>query len=126
MALAKTAFEEQKSFDNARVVYVTTLILNKDFKTASDVLVEKYGTSLVYNDQIIGAYNAVGQINISLEIIKSYIKNNPNDAQARVTLASTYVTAGDKASAIQVLLSLEKDFPNYKAQLDAYIAGLRK
>jgi len=126
LSLAKFAFEEQKSFDTARIIYASTLILNREFKMASDILTERFGTSLLYNDQIINAYNVVGQWKVSIQILKSYLSGNPDDAQARLSLASTYVAMGDKASAIKELLSMEKDFPEYKSQLDGYLQSISK
>jgi Flp pilus assembly protein TadD len=111
----KEAFELEPRYDQARIYYVAGLSYAGKRAEADALLVERFGTTVVDNDQLLGVYADTKQYDRVIGIWLLRVENNPNDAQTHIGLATVYFTAGDNESAIAEL--------QRAAQLDLSLAS---
>ncbi|HEY4504579.1 MAG TPA: O-antigen ligase family protein [Candidatus Paceibacterota bacterium] len=125
LVLSKRGYELDPSFDRALVEYAASAISANDNKTASELLIGKYGTDLVADPRIIQAYVHNGQINKVVQIWENQVKDHPNDQQALFSLAASYYAARRDSEAIKQLRKIIELNPDSKVQVETYIKGIQ-
>ena len=119
------AFELDERFSEARVVYAVTAIYASKFDVVQELLEPLSGMSHAYDDRLVQAYNAVGKKEEAIALLEQRVEGNPNDSQARFSLASAYLDSGYRTKAVSVLATISADFPDSREQADYYIQEIR-
>jgi O-antigen ligase/Flp pilus assembly protein TadD len=125
IASMRTAFEEDQSYDTARILYASAYYYAGDTKDGDQLLIDKWGTVVVDNDQLLQVYDNLKQWGRAEGIWKLRIEKSPNDAQLHLGLASTYFQAGDKADTIAELQTVAKLSPTLAAQMQSLITQIQ-
>lgn len=121
----KTAFELEPTFDDARKIYATALIFDGQEEAASELLREKYGTDIIADERLLRAYSERKNFFMVAAIWEKLIKNNPDNAQYRVSLAASYLQIGEKQKAIEQLQKAIEIEPKFKQQGEYYINEIK-
>ena len=121
---AKQAFDSAPGSREARTVYGAVLIYTKDLIAAEEILAPIGGLYL-FDDRIITSYAHIGRFDLIVRIWEEKIKQSPAVLDYRLRLMATYLQAKNTVKAIAVLEQTIKDFPEFKAQGEAYIAQIR-
>ncbi len=124
LALLKTAYESDPSYGEAQSAYVTGLIIaNKDAEAH-----RLFGTttpSLFETDRVARAYLSIKQYDKAIEIYKKLLATDDKNVDLRAQLAQAYYGAGMIWLAVDTMRAIEKDHPEYKAQVEAAIKQIQ-
>lgn len=121
----KKAYDLDPSFGDVALMYAVGAVYSGDMKLAEDLLVPNYGSTLVYDQNLINAYITTKQYDKIIEIFENHIKNNPNDFQARLSLAATYLEAGYRTKSISIIQEMIEINPDFKGQGEYYISEIK-
>ena len=125
LSTLKTAFEFDQTYDRARVVYAMAAIYAGQNKLAEELLVSAYGTMIVDDDRLVGAYATTKQFDKLVEIWKLRVKANPENPQYHLSLAASYLQAGERERAVSEIQKVIDINPNFKDQGEFYIREIR-
>jgi tetratricopeptide (TPR) repeat protein len=125
LAVAKRAFDLAPQFDELRKFYAAIAIRTGHDDIAEELLVSRYGTALVPDNIIINAYAAVRDLETLGALWRLRIEANPQDTQARVSLAATLVEQERSAEAIAVLEETIRLNPDFEARGREFIDAVR-
>ena len=103
LLVLKQAFEEEPEFDAARIFYVGGLYYAGQKAAGDALLVERFGTVIVDNPQLLQIYADTKQLDRVIDIWSLRVKNNPGDAQVHIGLATAYFANHNNAAAIAEL-----------------------
>jgi thioredoxin-like negative regulator of GroEL len=123
--VAKSIYDNDSTYDQAKNIYSITSIYVKDFTTAEKLLKDENGVMAV-NEDVTSAYLAAGAKDRIISILNNNIDKNPDDVNSMVVLAKLYADTGNKYMAISLLNSVSKIRPDLKTQVDAYIKTLNQ
>ncbi|MCX6739502.1 MAG: O-antigen ligase family protein [Candidatus Parcubacteria bacterium] len=124
MALAKSTYELDTDFKEAAKMYAVTALYKGDQKLADDILVQNFGTAVVYDEDLITTYAFVKKYDKVLEILNQKLKEK-EDSQVRIRLAATYLEMGDNASSIVEIEKVMAEDPSFKQQGEYFIQEIR-
>ncbi len=124
---AKQAYELDKSYNEALSIYVAVLIYNKQADIAEQEIAaaKERGLDISSDVRIIEAYTDTKQYGRVVELLKLQVANNPQNAQAHVSLAAAYMKINDRQHAISELEAAIEIEPSFKAQGELYIQQIR-
>jgi O-antigen ligase len=146
LAAAERAFELDRSYDAAAIVYAAALIANARASEAESLLAERFGSPLYFDNAIVRAYASIGDDAKVLALWKIRAASLPNDPGAQLALSAAYLGAGDRAAALKTLedtLTLyarligysattagsnpqvDKQYQSFKGQIDYYIKEIK-
>ncbi len=125
IATMRTAFEEEQGYDTARVLYASAYYYAGDLTHGDQLLIDKWGTVIVDNDQLLQVYTNIKQWGRAENIWKLRISKDQNNTQLHLGLASTYFKAGDNASTIAELQTIAKLDPSTAAQMQTLITKIK-
>lgn len=121
----KEAYELEPKYLDARMVYAAALIQSGNEKMAEELLAPLMGTAEVADQRVIAAYAARKNYAAVGALWESKAKANPQDVQARLSVAASYFAAGNKAKAIETLEQIAKDIPAVAQQAQALIQEVK-
>ena len=121
----RTAFEEEPAYDTARVLYASAFYYTGDQKSGDALLVQKWGSVIVDNDQLLQVYTNTKQWPRAEDIWQLRIQGDPNNAQLHLGLASVYFQAGDTKSTIAELQKVGQLSPQLAAQMQTLISQIQ-
>jgi len=118
----KKAYELDRAFEQAQILYGIGAIYLGDIEQANEILSTVDQNILLFDDRIVSALATIKRYGDLVQIFNKRLeteegKKNP---QNYVSLAISYVEAGDKENARKVLNTLKTIDPGYTAQVDAY------
>jgi Flp pilus assembly protein TadD/putative flippase GtrA len=119
-----TAWQEEPDYDYARVMYAAAYYYAGRTAQGDQVLIDKWGTTIIDNDQLLIVYNNLKMYARSEAIWQLRIKQNPNDINLYLHLAQTYLNAGDKANTIATLQQAAKVQPALAGQVGQLIDAI--
>lgn len=99
--ILKNAFELDKTYDMARIVYAVSLINSGKTKDASALLVEGFGTDVYPDDRLVNAYYNNGEFAMAAAILEELIKTDPSNVDNYTRLAKIYSELRKKDKAIE-------------------------
>jgi len=125
LAYFKQAYDLAPAYSGARLYYAAALI-----RTGKDAEVDALLAPLIENGEaadarVASAYASRNQYDKIATIWTKYIELNPQNLQARITLAGAYYSAGNRSKSIQVLEDAKRALPESAAQIDQLIAQVR-
>jgi Flp pilus assembly protein TadD len=124
LALAKEAYDYKPEFNEAALTYAVTLIRTGDPKSAEKILVDRFGSDIVYNENLVNAYAMNSQYDKVISILKKQLEQG-EDPQLRLRLAAAYLESGDKENAILEIQKIQAINPQFKEQGDYYIKEIK-
>jgi tetratricopeptide (TPR) repeat protein len=124
LAAFKQAYDEAPENDQALIYYAMGLYYGKDTAAADKLIVDRFGSTIVDNDQILQVYGNLKLYDRVIAIWKMRVDKNPKDFNTNLSLASAYYAAGDKASTIKQLKGMETLNPAAAGQLEQLIAQI--
>lgn len=119
LALLKKAYESDPAYDEARSAYIVGLVLAGNDGEAKSIASST--TSLFENERVARAYTSTKQYDKAITMYKKLLSTDQKNIPLRVQLAEVYVTMGQKWSAVEVIQSISKDYPEYKDQVEAMV-----
>ena len=125
LEFAKEALELEPKYRLARTYYAAMLIYSGKTEEAEALLIEEYGTAVVPESVLINAYANTDNVSMVIELWRERIKEDPNNVQARISLAASYVRVGDTEQAIVVLQQAGVDIQDFKEQSEVIIEQIR-
>lgn len=125
LPILQRAFEEEPSYKDARIFYVSGLYYAGDNKAADALLTEGFGTLLVDDTRLLQVYVNTKQFGRIIAIWKNRVAANPDDAQTHVGLAAAYFAAGDKTGAITELTRAAVLNPALATQVQSLIGQIK-
>lgn len=124
--ILEKAYNDDPTFDTAHITYVVGAIYAKKPELANQLLVERYGTNVVQDERLTKAYYDTKQYDKVLEIWKARVAKDPENGQARVSLAASYLLLGQSQKAIATLEEARAILPEEsKEEIDSYIREIR-
>ncbi len=118
----KKAYDLEISNIEARALHAVGLVYNRQFKEAAEVI--GTSTAVINDKRLMQAYIQSGNFEELARIIKIKVDNNPEDAQAHVSLAGVYLKIGRRMDAISEIRKAMKIEPKFKSQGDYYISEI--
>ncbi|HBM45789.1 MAG: hypothetical protein UT05_C0002G0053 [Parcubacteria group bacterium GW2011_GWF2_38_76] len=126
LVIAEKTFRLEETYIDARKIYAVTLIYNKEFNKAEELLAEVYGEGvIVVDDRIINAYAATKQYKKIIEIWKKRIESEPTNAQYHVYLSASYLADGQRTNSISELRKAVELNPPFAPQAEIYIKEIK-
>lgn len=125
LELAKTAYFLDTNYEQARIIYAVVSIFNGDESLASELLLPVPKNTILNDDRFIQAYASIGNYSKIIDIWKERIKGNPENKQYRLSLAASYLNNGQREKAIQEIIDIIKDNPEFEKQGQYYINEIR-
>lgn len=125
LAILKTAFESAPEYQSARLSYAVGAIYAKDQKLADELLLPVIDTVAVTDERVIKAYFDTKRYDKVLEIWKRRVQNEPQNGQAKVSLAAAYLLLGQRQNAILTLEEALKLRPEAKEEIEFYIKEIK-
>lgn len=125
LAIFKQAFDAEPAYDQARFMYAGGLYFVGQRAAADALLVEKFGTTEVDNEQLLRIYSNVGLHERVVAIWKKRVDASPEDPNLRISLASAYFAAGNTALTIAELQKAAQLNPAAAAQIQQLIAQIQ-
>lgn len=125
LVVFKQAYEEEVSYDDARLNYATASIYAHQPDIAKQVLTEKYGTDMVPDGRILRAYADTNQWPKAIAILQDQVSKSPSDTEVRKRLAVAYYQSGNTPAAVATLRSIEDISPSQKEEIEAIIKQIQ-
>lgn len=122
---AKTAYELEPAYEEARIVYGLTLLASGDTNLATEILKDVPESKIIFDDRYISVLLVSKQFNQIIEVVKRRIKLDPTNPQHMITLTAAYLQADRRLEAIQTLEELIKIEPSFKEKGDYYINEIK-
>ena len=124
LSLAKTSYESAPAFDEAAKMYALTLMRTGEVEQGQQVLFKQFGTDLIFDENLINVYAALGNYEKIIAIIDKQLTVK-DDPQLRIRLAAAYLGANQRANAILEVQKIMVSNPEFKQQGEAYIQEIR-
>jgi len=123
--ITQKVYESEPRYDLARNMYAVSAILLGDNKTASNLLIERYGTDTLFDLKILQAYVDTKQYDKIIATYEKRILENPNDTQTRFSLSVAYFEIGQRQMAIKTLEKTIAHDPSVKDTAEFLISEIR-
>jgi tetratricopeptide (TPR) repeat protein len=121
LEIAKTAFESEPNFEEARKIYAVAAT----YAGNSELAKQLTGLDVVPDDRFINAYVATGQYAKVIEIWKMRIAAEPNNPQYHIYLSATYLADKQRDKSIAELRKAAELNPAFKEQSESYIKEIK-
>jgi O-antigen ligase/cytochrome c-type biogenesis protein CcmH/NrfG len=122
LATFAQAFNEEQQNDNARTFYAAGLYEAGQGAQADALLLERFGTTTVDNQELMQAFFATKQYGRLANIYALRLSQNPNDVQSQAGYAiAEYFATGDKTAAVATLNKIMAQNPQYAGQVQSLI-----
>ncbi len=125
LQVLRQSHEIEPEFSDARLMYAVGAIYAGRMDLVEKLLVPAYGTIAVPDNRLIKAYLDTKRYSNLIDIWKEQVKRNPNDAQQRLSLAASYLLAGERNKAIAEIQEVINKFPEFKQQGEYFISEIR-
>ncbi len=112
----KTAYELDKGFTEAKVLYAVAAIYAKQDKLANSLITELTQDPDFFDERIISAYVNTSNAAAAVKILEARVATFPDDPALRLRLSAGYFSIGQKAKSIAVLQDVLKRFPELPAE----------
>lgn len=121
----KNAYELDERYEQALILYAAALVAAGQVSEADQLLIAKYGTTLVNNPSMLQAFVDAKLFDRAIAIARSAADKDPKNIQKLVQVAGVYLQAGDQVGAIATLEKAATIDPSFKAQAEQYIQGIK-
>lgn len=122
---AKTAYELEPSYDEARFVYSLTLLTSGNESLSREILSGIPESKTVFDDRYLSVLLSLKQYEKIIEVAKKRVELDPDNLQHRITLTAAYLQAGRRQEAVATLEEMIRIEPNFKEQGEFYINEIK-
>ena len=124
--LFKQAYDLKPTSLESKTIYAIGAIYAKNEKVLSEMYAQIDPSVIISDNRFLKAYADVGDYNTAISILSTRIKNDPANRQNKLSLASLYVSIGQKQKAIDIIRQMIVDDPTFKAEGEGYIIQIQK
>jgi O-antigen ligase/Flp pilus assembly protein TadD len=122
---ARQAYELAPEFDQAATLYAGLLYRDGQSDTA-DALLENVSLSAQADSgELISALAEASHFSQLIALWEERVQRDPNDANARLSLAASYMTLNEREKAVAQIQVVIDQNPEFKEQGEYYIAEIR-
>jgi O-antigen ligase/tetratricopeptide (TPR) repeat protein len=125
LASAKTAYELNDSYQEARIVYGLALLASGNQSLSDEILSIIPEKQIIFDDRYITILLSLKKFDQIIAVVKKRIELDPGNLQHRITLTAAYLQAGRRTEAVQTLEELIKLQPSFKDQGEYYINEIK-
>jgi O-antigen ligase/Flp pilus assembly protein TadD len=125
MQAAKTAYELEPSYGEAKFIYGLTLLSSGNTNLAAEILKGIPESKIIFDDRYLSVLLTAKQYSQIINVIQRRIQLEPTNLQHRITLTAAYLQAGMRQEAIQTLEEIIKLQPSFKDQGEYYINEIK-
>ncbi|MEK7669376.1 MAG: O-antigen ligase family protein [Patescibacteria group bacterium] len=122
---AKTAYELEPSYEEAKFVYSLTLLASGNKSLANELMQGIPESKIIFDDRYIAILIAINQYQEVINIAQRRIQLDPTNLQHRITLTAAYLQAGRRQEAIQTLEEIIRLNPDFKEKGEYYINEIK-
>ncbi len=136
--LSRRTFEMERNFDQARIMYASSLRYAGEDERAEELL-EPLGQSVLFENALLRPYIDRGEFQRVIDIrrqrlaaLRERLAEDPEDesmikrvAQEWTSLAATYQQMDNIPKAVRELERIKEEFPQFTEQVDGFIERLR-
>jgi len=122
---AKTAYELEPSYEEAKFVYGLTLLASGNKPLSDEIFRSMPASKIIFDDRYLTILLALKQYNQIIEMAKKRIELDPTTLQHRITLTAAYLQAGRRQEAIRTLEEIIKLEPSFKEKGEYYINEIK-
>ncbi len=126
LQVVKTAFNEEKNFDQARINLAAVYILKNNQAEADKLLIERYGTVDVADATLAQFYSNLKKYDRLLGVTLAYMKSNPSNPDYVINAANAYAKAGRKYEGIKLLQDNIGKYPDKNSEFTRAIEDIKK
>jgi O-antigen ligase/tetratricopeptide (TPR) repeat protein len=123
--LLKESYELAPEYKEAQILYALSAMYTKNGPLAKELLTKIGQDTIVSDNRFLQTYAAIGDYNSAITILKIRLQKDPNNVQYKLSLASAYMTIGQKQMAIDLINQIIKDNPSFKDQGEVYIKQIQ-
>ena len=121
---AKTAYELEPTYEEAKFIYGLTLLASGN-NLSAEILKGIPESKIVSDDRYISVLLSLKKFPEIIAVAKRRIELDPTNLQNRITLTAAYLQANQRAEAIQTLEEAIKLDPTFKDKGEAYINEIK-
>lgn len=121
---AKTAYELEPNYEEARFIYGLTLLASGN-NLSAEILKGVPESKIIFDDRYISVLLSLKKFPEIIAVAQKRIELDPTNLQNRITLTAAYLQAGLREQAVQTLQSIEKMDPSTKEKMEYYISEIR-
>lgn len=125
LPLLERAFNDDPTYQNSRLTYAVGAIYANRLDLIEEILPPEFDDVVLQDERITKAYFDTNQYDKLLDTWKRRIEKEPENGQARVSLAAAYLLIDDRQSAIAALEEALKLQPDAKEEIEFYISEIR-
>ncbi len=124
-AYTRAALDLEPSFQEARVLYATVLVIKGDFTKATEVMASLIKEGTTPDQRLVNAYAEKKQYRTIATMWESRVAKHPEDGQAWFALAASYHAAGDVRASIATLERAAAAHTELAAQANMFIEQIK-
>jgi O-antigen ligase/tetratricopeptide (TPR) repeat protein len=121
---AKTAYELEPAYEEAKFIYGLTLLAVGD-RQAAEILKGIPESKIIFDDRYLSVLLSLKKFPEIIAVAKRRIELDPKNLQHYITLTAAYLQANQRAEAIQTLQEIEKLDPTTKDKMEYYISEIK-
>lgn len=121
----RKAYELAPSYDDARIIYVVGAIYAGKNELVEQLLLPRYGKTVIPDKRMAQAYFNSKQYGKSAEIWQEIIRENPTDPTLYLLYAGAVLQNGETVKAIKAIEKAVELNPSLKAQADEYLKAIK-
>lgn len=123
LSLLKQAYDSSTDDTDAAAAYAIALVISGDEAEAHQI----FGNdpAIFTTDRMAQVYMSLKQYPKAVSIYRTLLAADPKNLQYNAALAQVEFLSGDKAGAVAILQSIEKDHPEYATSIDAAIKQIQ-
>ena len=125
LAVFKQAYDAEPKYEQALIMYAGALYFAGQRTAADALLTERFGSTLVDNEQLMQIYGNLGLHDRVVAIWKKRVDADPENPNLRISLASAYFAAGNTALTVAELQKAAQLNPAAAAQIQQLIAQIQ-
>lgn len=120
-SLFKKAYDLKPTSKESQIIYAAGAIYTKNAKALAEIAPYISNETVVSDDRFLRAYLYIGDTTNVVNILNARLEKDPKNRQTKLSLASVYMSLGQKDKAISYLRSAINDDPSFKDQGEYYI-----
>ncbi len=125
LKMAKTAYELETSYQEARFMYGLTLLASGNTSLSEKILKEVPESKLIFDNRYLNVLLHLKRYSKMINIVKKRIQLDPKNLQHRITLVAVYIQANRRGKAVQTLEEIIKSNSSFKKQGEYYIKEIK-
>jgi O-antigen ligase/tetratricopeptide (TPR) repeat protein len=121
----KKAYDLKPTSTESKIIYVAGAIYTRNVAVLKEILPTISPEVLELDNRILNAFADVGDFQSVIYILTARLQKDPDNAQYNLSLASTYLSMGQKQKAIEIIEAMIKKNPEFRSQGEIYITQIK-